>query len=130
MITLEEVAGHWRLTAASVRARISSGELRAVRVAGRLRTDWSDVWACESGRRPSLKNAARYRTKLLTKQDLAGRINISIRTVERWIDRGLPTRNVGTNVRINQHDASDWLRRANGIELSADGARISEYIDQ
>ncbi len=117
MLTLEEVAEHWQLRPAAVRARIKDGELHAVKIAGRYRMSWPDVWACESGVRPAGARAARYRTPLLTKADLAQAIRVSVRTVERWMCDGLPTRSVGSNARFNRAEAVSWIRARFGIDV-------------
>lgn len=117
MLTLEEVSDHWSLRPAAVRDRIRSGELRAVRIGGRYRTTWPDVWACESGVRPTGALAARHRTPLLTKADLAQVMRVSVRTVERWMHDGLPTRSVGSNTRFNRAEVAIWLRARFGIDV-------------
>lgn len=117
MLTLEEVAEHWQLRPAAVRARIKGGELHAVKIAGRYRMSWPDVWACEFGVRPAGALADRYRTPLLTKADLAQAMRVSVRTVERWMHDGLPTRSVGSNARINRAEAVSWIRARFGIDV-------------
>lgn len=118
MLTLENVAEHWRLRPESVRARIKNGELPAARIAGRYRVNWPEVWSCETGKRPSGAMAARYKTPLLTKADLARAMQVSVRTVERWIADGLPTRSVGANVRFNRTEAAAWIRARFGVDVS------------
>jgi hypothetical protein len=76
-----------------------------VKIGGRYRTTWGDIWACESGPRPTGALAARYQTPLMTKADLAQAMRVSVRTVERWMHDGLPTRSVGANVRISRSEA-------------------------
>jgi len=117
MLTLEELAEHWQLRPAAVRARIKGGELHAVRIGGRYRTTWPDVWACESGVRPAGALAARYQTPLLTKADLAQAMRVSVRTIERWMRDGLPTRSIGGNVRFNRAEAAGWIRARFGIDV-------------
>jgi hypothetical protein len=117
MLTLEDVAEHWRLRPATVRLRIRSGKLAAVRVGGRYRTDWASVWACEAGRTPTGARAEAYKTPLLTKGDLARAMRVGIRTVERWITEGLPTRCVGENVRLNRGEAARWIQRRFGLDV-------------
>lgn len=116
MLTVQEVAEHWRLTPAAVRARIHGGGLPAFRIAREFRLEWPDVWANEAGPMPRGANQGRYTEPLLTKADLAGRLAVGTRTVERWISDGLPTRNVGPGVRVAPHDAEVWLARRFGIE--------------
>lgn len=118
LLTIEEVAEHWQLRPAAVRGRIRDGALRAVRIGGRYRTLWADVWACESGVRPSGALAARYRTPLLTKADLAQAMRVSVRTVERWMQDGLPTRSIGGNTRFNRAEAASWIRARFGVDVA------------
>lgn len=117
MLTLDDVSRHWQLTPQTVRARIAAGDLPAVRVAGRYRVRWPDVWACEQGKRPSGVLAERYRTRLLTKADIARAVGVSVRTVERWMREGLPTRAVGGNVRFNGFEAAGWLKSRFGADF-------------
>ena len=117
MLTIDDVAEHWRLKPAAVRERIKSGQLQAVRIGGRFRTEWDAVWACEAGPRPAGALAARYRTPLLTKANLAQAMRVSVRTVERWMHEGLPTRSVGGNVRFNRGEAASWIRARFGIDV-------------
>ena len=53
---------------------------------------------------------------VLGKKAIAGALRVSVRTVERWIDDGLPTRNVFGAVRCNPHDVTDWLK-LKGVDL-------------
>jgi len=117
MLTLDEVGEHWRLKPAAVRSRIAAGELSAVRIAGRYRTTWPDVWSCERGKTPGSALAARYQTPLQTKADLAAAMRVSVRTVERWMRAGLPTRPVGENTRFNRFEAATWCRARFGIDV-------------
>jgi hypothetical protein len=117
MLTIEDVANHWRVRPAAVRARIAAGELRAVRIAGRYRTTWPDVWSCETGRAPSGALADRYTTPLMTKADLAQAMRVSVRTVERWIYEGLPTRPVFGRTRFNCSEAAAWIRARFEIDV-------------
>lgn len=126
LLTCEDVAAHWRLQPQTVRAMVRAGTLGAARIGRQYRCNWSDVWACEQGPRPTAATWARYATELLTKADLVALTRTSERTAERWIVAGLPTRNVGTNVRINREDARDWLCRRYGIDIGATcGAAIA-----
>jgi hypothetical protein len=88
MLTLDDVGRHWQLRPAAVRQRIASGELRAVRIAGRYRTNWPSVWACERGRCPEPSEAERYKIPLWTKGDLAALMGVSTRTVDAGLRRG------------------------------------------
>jgi pyruvate dehydrogenase complex dehydrogenase (E1) component len=116
MLTIEDVASHWGLRPAAVRARIAAGHLRAFRIAGRHRTTWADVWACEAGPRPTGALADRYKTPLMTKSDLSRAMRVSVRTVERWMTQGLPTRAIGTNTRFNRAETASWLRARFGVD--------------
>ena len=58
----------------------------------------------------------RYQDDLLGKKTIASALRVSVRTVERWIDKGLPTRNVFGAVRCNPHDVTDWLK-LQGVDL-------------
>jgi excisionase family DNA binding protein len=120
MLSIGDVARHWSVSAATVRAKICGGALRAVRVGGRYRTTWPDVWACEEGRRPGRHEAAAYAAPLLTVPELSAAMGVSRRTVERWIEAGLPTRRVGVLVRFSRAEAEAWLGRRFGVGL--DGA--------
>lgn len=117
MLSVEEVARHWRLKPAAVRKRIGSGELAAVRIGGRYRAEWPAIWSCEAGRKPAGARVEAYKTPLLTKRDLAEVMKVSIRTVERWIAGGLPTRNVGGNTRMNRHEVARWIRQRFGVRI-------------
>lgn len=128
LLTIDDVAAHWCLRPQTVRAMIRAGTLRAARIARQYRLHWSDVWACEEGLRPTGATWARYATALLTKADLVALTRTSERTVERWIGAGLPTRNVGTNVRINREDARDWLCRRYGIDIGATSASATATV--
>lgn len=121
MLSVEDIARHWSLTPATVRAMIRLGAIDAVRIGGRHRATWDAVLAAEGGRRPRAIDAPRYRAPLLRKADVAARLRVSVRTVERWIADGMPTRPVGGNVRIAPVDADRWLRSRFGIGLPEDG---------
>lgn len=117
MLTIEEVAQHWRLRPATVRLRIKSGELAAVRIGGRYRSDWPSVWSCETGRTPTGIHSEAYKIPLLTKGDVARAMRVGTRTVERWIFDGMPTRCVGENVRLNRAEVARWIQRRFGVDV-------------
>ena len=117
MLTIDDVARHFALKPDTIRRRIRSGDLDAVRINRNYRVDWSSVWACEEGPFPRGRGMERYKAPLMTKRDLADRLRVSARTVERWLYDGLPTRNVFGRVRVNPHDAEDWLRARFGAEI-------------
>lgn len=119
MLTVEEVAEHFRLRPDTVRGRIKSGELPAVRIHREYRLEWRDVWACEQGPVPKGPREARYRVPLLTKKHLATALKVGMRTVERWIAAGLPTRNAFGAIRMNPHDVEGWFK-ARGVTLPPD----------
>ena len=44
-------------------------------------------------------------------------MRVSVRTIERWMQDGLPTRSVGGNVRLNRSEATLWIRARFGIDV-------------
>ncbi len=116
MLSVEEVAKHYGLRPDTVRRKIRTGEIEALRLGRVYRIAWPDVWACEDGPMPKRALIARYQDDLLSKKAIAGALRVSVRTVERWIDDGLPTRNVFGAVRCNPNDATDWLK-LQGVDL-------------
>ena len=52
MISVEEVANHFGLRPDTVRRKIRSGEIDAIRIGRVYRLAWPDVWACEDGPMP------------------------------------------------------------------------------
>jgi len=119
MLTVKEVATHCSVKPDTVRRWIRAGALQAVRLNRDYRVDWADVWACEHGPMPRRESQERYKAPLLRKSDLARALRVSARTVERWIAEGLPTRDVFGGVRINPHDAADWLTARFDLALDA-----------
>ena len=109
-LTVEQAAKHFKLSAATLRKKIQANEIEAFSVGRQYRFTWASIWACESGHLPRIGNHARYKENLLAKLDIALALQISVRTVERWIFDGMPTRNVFGSVRLNPHDVTDWLR--------------------
>ncbi|WP_299362704.1 excisionase family DNA-binding protein [uncultured Paracoccus sp.] len=116
MLSVEEVAGHFSLKPDTVRRKIRNGKIDAIRIGRIYRLAWPDVWACEDGPMPKRAQVPRYQEDLLSKKVIAGALRVSVRTVERWIDEGLPTRSVFGTVRCNPHDVSDWLK-LRGVDL-------------
>jgi excisionase family DNA binding protein len=110
MLSVEEVAKHFGLRPDTVRRKIRAGEIEATRIGRVYRMVWPDVWACEDGPMPKRARVTRYQDPLLCKKRIAGALRVSVRTVERWIDDGLPTRNVFGAVRFNPYDVTDWLK--------------------
>jgi len=109
MLTVEDVARHWKLRPETVRKMIARGSLPAMRMNRQYRLRWEDVWSIEQGRMPKGGARPRYQEPLLTRKELAGRCRVSLRTVDRWICDGLPTRNVAGSTRFNVGEAGDWL---------------------
>lgn len=120
MLTVEDVAGHYGLRPDTVRRMIRDGRLTAVRMGRIYRLDWREVWACEEGPMPRGSRTARYRDRLLSKKAIAAGLGVSVRTVDRWLADGLPTRTVFGAVRCNPHDVADWLQAAMNIRLPQD----------
>lgn len=118
MLNIEDIERHWKLSAASVRHLIRSGDLTAIKIAGRFRTTWPDVWACEHGGQPTPSTACHYTCPLLTKQDVAALMDVSARTIERWVQAGLPTRSVGRSIRFSRYEVENWVRDRFGIAPS------------
>ncbi|MBW6419642.1 helix-turn-helix domain-containing protein [Celeribacter sp. PS-C1] len=117
MLTTADVAHHLALTSTTVRRKIRDGEILATRVRRDYRVTWENVWACEHGPMPKRGIQERYKAPLLTKKHLASATAYNLRTIERWIEEGLPTRNVFGSVRINPFDAQDWLRNMKGFVI-------------
>jgi excisionase family DNA binding protein len=117
MLTTAEVAHHFALTDATIRRKIRAGDLLATRDRRDYRVTWQSVWACEHGPIPKRNLCERYKEPLLSKKHLAGATGYDIRSVERWIEDGLPTRNVFGSVRVNPSDAKEWLKHARGFEI-------------
>ena len=116
MLSVEEVAAHFGLRPDTVRRKIRTGEIEATRIGRVYRVNWLSVWACEDGPMPKRARISRYQDDLLSKKAVATALRISVRTVERWIGDGLPTRNVFGTVRFNPHDVTDWLL-LQGVDL-------------
>ena len=117
-LTPSEVAEHFALRPATVRGFLRAGHLTGVRIGGAWRLSWSDVWAAESGPRPHGQRRDDYKQPLLTKRSLAAEWGVSERTVERWIQDGLPTRTVRGSVRIAPADAASWMKATFDASLS------------
>lgn len=108
-ITVLECARHWGVCTKTVYNMIKSGVLPATKFCGKHQIAWPDIWACEQGHRPRKRQQGRYKIDLLSREQMVERSETSLRTVDRWLAQGLPTRNVGTCVRVNPQDAADWL---------------------
>lgn len=118
MISVEKAANHFSLKPDTIRRKIRTGEINAIRIGRTYRVTWPDVWACEEGPMPKRGSAARYQDDLLCKKTIAGALHVSVRTIERWIEDGMPTRSVFGVVRFNPHDVTDWLK-LRGVDLPA-----------
>ncbi|MGR3549646.1 helix-turn-helix domain-containing protein [Pseudooceanicola sp.] len=118
MLTVEDAAKHFNLTSGTIRGRIKNGELRAQRINRQYRLAWEDIWACEQGPLPKGQRRERYRKPLMNKSEFAEKLRCSVKSIERMIADGLPTRNVFGSVRINPDDARDWIRSNLQFELA------------
>ena len=114
-LTVAAVADHYALAARTVRGHLQTGILPGIRLDGEWRCSWPDVWAAERGPMPKGKMVERYKEPLLRKKDLAAKWGISERKVERWVEEGLPTRNVFGSVRIAPVEAETWIRHTFGL---------------
>lgn len=116
-LTVADVARRWQLGARSVRDMVHDGKLPAVHRGGEYLIRAEDMWSCEQGPFPRGAAHSRQLDPLMTKCDVAFSIRCSVKQVERWIEAGLPTRNVGVNVLIDEEAARVWLRACRGLEL-------------
>ncbi|WP_232796550.1 helix-turn-helix domain-containing protein [Roseovarius salinarum] len=114
-LSVSDVAHHYDLKARTVRDHLRDGNLHGVRINGWWRCSWPDVFAAEKGPMPRGERAELYKAQLLTKKMLAAKWGVSERTVERWIETGLPTRNVFGSVRIAPADVNEWMQRSFGV---------------
>jgi len=115
-LTVSRCARHFDLSARTVYKMINSGELPA-EFFGYHVIDWPDAWACEQGPAPRVALHPRYMSDLLSRRGLAAKTRRSLRTVDRWLADGLPTRNVRGSVRVNALDAANWLCARYGCEI-------------
>jgi excisionase family DNA binding protein len=119
LLTVNDVAGRWQLGPRTVRDKIKSGTLPACRQGRTHRIRAADMWACEGGPFPRGLAQQRALKPLMTVCDVAAPLRIDIRTVERWLADGLPTRNVGTNVLLDEDLARAWILANKGLTLPA-----------
>jgi hypothetical protein len=110
-LSVADIAEHYSLSPRTVRDRLQSGDLDGVRINGQWRLSWHDVLAAEQGPTPSKALISNYKKPLLSKTGLGSEWKVSKRTVERWLQAGLPTRNVFGSVRIAPYDADIWMRK-------------------
>ncbi len=115
-LSVANCARHFSFSEKTVYKMMKSGELPAEKFGSYL-IAWPDVWACEQGLVPRPELYTRYMSHLLDRRTLAARTERSLRTVDRWLDSGLPTRNVRASVRVNTADAVDWLRAKYGTSI-------------
>lgn len=108
MLTVEQVSKHFNLSCATIRRKAADGTITAIRIGKKYRFEWVDLWSCENAKMPRASNQLRYKADLLTKTEIARSFQVSIRTVERWIEDGMPTRNIFGSVRCNPHDVTEW----------------------
>lgn len=120
MLTVEDTAKHFELTSGTIRIHIKSGELRAQSMNKQYRLSWEDVWACEKGPMPKGQRLERYRKPLMSKSTVAQKLLCGVKSIERMIADGLPTRNVFGSVRINPDDARDWIHANLEFKLAED----------
>ena len=113
-LSVADVARHYDLRPRTVRDHLKRGNLRGVRIGGEWRCSWPDVFAAERGPTPRGERAECYKSQRLTKKTLAAKWGVCEKTVERWIEAGLPTRNVFGSVRIAPVDAEEWTTRTFG----------------
>lgn len=113
-LPVAEVRAHFALSRRTVYTMIKAGDLPA-ELFGHYAIAWPDIWACEHGPTPRPELLDRYRSDLLTRHHLAALTRRSLSTVDRWLARGLPTRNVRDSVRLNALDAADWLAGHYGV---------------
>lgn len=110
MLTVEHASQHFKLSSATLRKKAANGEINCIRIGREYRFEWADIWACEKGRTPRSVDKSRYQLDLLGKGEIAAALSVSVRTVERWIADGMPTRNAFGSVRCNPLDITEWLR--------------------
>ncbi|WP_417808799.1 helix-turn-helix domain-containing protein [Thioclava sp.] len=120
MLTVKQVANHFGLRPDTIRRKARAGEISCIRIGRAYRFDWPDVWSCEDGPMPKGAMSARYQVPLVSKKQIAWSLQVSVRTVDRWLDEGLATRNVFGAVRCNPDDVADWLRLGKEVTLSPD----------
>jgi hypothetical protein len=128
-LSVDDVAAHYALSPRTIRDRLKSGDLDGVRIDGRWRLCWHDVFAAEDGPAPSKAHIASYKRPLLCKTALGSQWKLSKRTVERWLQAGLPTRNVFGSVRIAPHDADIWMRKRFDIPSARNKAQRGKRLE-
>jgi predicted DNA-binding transcriptional regulator AlpA len=118
-LSVRECAEHWSCSQKSIRNWIKDGKLAVERLGRNLFIAWPEIWRHEKGTEPRPHSAARYRTPLLTKRDLATGTGTSVSTVKRWMREGLPVRYVGPaeGVRFNRYDAREWIKANRGPDF-------------
>ena len=112
MLSVQDVAAHYGFRPDTVCARIRSGDLPALTINRSYRSQWPDVWACEEGPMPRPQQAERYHVPLLANEDLAGRLRVSVRTVDRWIAERPP---YAERLRPRSHQSARRRRLASAL---------------
>lgn len=118
-LSVKESAEHWAYSQKLVRNWIKDGTLTVRRLGPRIFIAWPEIWKHEKGTLPRPYSAARYRTPLLDKAMLASETKVSVSTVKRWMQAGLPVRYVGPAeaVRFNRYDACEWIKANRGLDF-------------
>lgn len=117
LLTVGDVSGRWQLGPRTVRDMIRSGALPSCRMGRTHRIRAADMWACEDGPFPRGPAQKRALKPLMTVCDIAAPLRVDIRTVERWLAEGFPTRNVGKNVLLDEDLARAWILANKGLTL-------------
>lgn len=115
-LSVTKCARHFSFSDRTIYEMLKSGELPTEKF-GSYCIAWPDAWACEHGPVPRPELYTRYMSDLLSRRTLAEKTDKSLRTVDRWLDSGLPTRNVRASIRVNAADAADWLRAKYGSSV-------------
>jgi excisionase family DNA binding protein len=117
MLTIQQASEYLGVAPATVYAMVRGGQIDIVRIGGRLRVTWDAVWCASDGQRVMGIDTRCMQRPLLRKSDVARTFGVSVRTVERWIADGLPTRRVRRAVRLAPAEVDRWARRRFGVGL-------------
>lgn len=117
MLSTEEVARHFGVGEDTVRTWIRSGRLRGQRFNRLWRCSWEDVWAVEAAPLPRGPMREQYKQPLVTKDQIAAALGVSLRSIDRLTKEGLPTRKVLGSFRCNPSDVADWIQGQKGFTL-------------
>lgn len=118
ILTVADVAAHFALEPRTIRTHLKSGALPGAKVRGKWMCQWQDVWSAERGPFPKGDRQGLYQKPMRSRRSLAAKLEVHISTVDRYIEEGLPTRNVFGSVRIAPFDAETWLRATYGLSIS------------